>query len=37
MELIKKQTKIDFMGHRKLALGFSLILIAISIGSLANR
>ncbi len=26
MELIKKQTKIDFMGHRRLALGFSLIL-----------
>jgi preprotein translocase subunit SecF len=37
MELIKKQTHINFMGQRKLALVFSLILMVISIGSLATR
>ncbi len=37
MELIKKQTKIDFMGMRKYAVILSLVLIAASIVSLATR
>lgn len=37
MQLFKKPTNIDFMSKRKLALGFSLILLLISIGSLATR
>jgi len=37
MELIKKQTKIDFMGQRKLALVFSITLLLISIVSLVTR
>lgn len=35
MELISKQTNIDFMGRRKLALVFSIILMTASIASLA--
>ena len=37
MELIKKQTKIDFMGMRKIAVVVSLLLIVASIASLATR
>lgn len=37
MQLFKKPTYFDFMSRRKLALGFSLILLLISIGSLATR
>jgi preprotein translocase subunit SecF len=37
MELFKRQTTIDFMGYRKLALVFSLLLIAASLGSLAVK
>lgn len=37
MQLFKKPTNIDFMSKRKLALGFSLVLLLISIGSLATR
>lgn len=37
MELIKKQTNIDFMSQRYLALVLSLVLVAVSIGSLAMR
>ncbi|MEM9301642.1 MAG: protein translocase subunit SecF, partial [Pseudomonadota bacterium] len=37
MQLISKQTNIDFMGHRRVALIVSLLLIAVSIGSLAIR
>lgn len=37
MQLFKKPTNFDFMSRRKLALGFSLILLLISIGSLATR
>jgi preprotein translocase subunit SecF len=37
MQIFKKPTNIDFMGKRKLAMVFSLLLIGISIGSLAVR
>lgn len=37
MQLFKKPTNFDFMSRRKLALVFSLILLLISIGSLATR
>ena len=37
MELIKNQTKIDFMAQRKLALVFSVVLLVISMGSLVTR
>ena len=37
MQIFKKPTKIDFMGKRKLAMVLSLLLIGISIGSLAVR
>lgn len=39
MRLIKQKTSIDFLGQsrRKLALGLSLIMIAVSIGSLVTR
>lgn len=39
MRLIKQKTNINFLGQsrRKLALGFSLVMIAISIASLATR
>ena len=37
MELLKKQTNIDFMGQRKLATVFSAVLLAISIGSIVIR
>ena len=37
MQIFKKATHFDFMGKRKLAIVFSLLLIAISIGSLAVR
>ena len=37
MQIFKKPTNIDFMGKRKLAIVFSLLLIGISIGSLAVR
>jgi preprotein translocase subunit SecF len=37
MQIFKKATNFDFMGKRKLAIVFSLLLIAISIGSLAVR
>ncbi len=37
MQIFKKPTKIDFMGKRKLAMVISLLLIGISIGSLAVR
>ncbi len=37
MEFFKKTTQIDFMGQRKLALIFSIVLLAVSIGSMATR
>jgi len=37
MELLKKQTNIDFIGQRKYALVFSAALLAVSLGSLAMR
>ena len=37
MQIFKKPTNIDFMGKRMLAIVFSLLLMAISIGSLAVR
>jgi len=37
MHILDKGTHIDFMGKRKLAMGFSLILIAISLGLLFTR
>jgi preprotein translocase subunit SecF len=37
MQIFKKATNFDFMGKRKLAIVFSLLLMAISIGSLAVR
>ncbi|BAZ93924.1 protein-export membrane protein SecF [Thiohalobacter sp. COW1] len=37
MRLLSGQTKIDFMGKRKLAFAFSLLLILVAIGSLATR
>ena len=37
MEIFKKITHIDFMGKRKLAIAFSLLLIVISIGALVTR
>ncbi|RLA34015.1 MAG: protein translocase subunit SecF [Gammaproteobacteria bacterium] len=37
MELFKKTTHIDFLGKRKIAYVFSLVLILISLGSLATR
>jgi preprotein translocase subunit SecF len=37
MQIFKKATNFDFMGKRKLAIMFSLLLMAISIGSLAIR
>lgn len=37
MRLFKKMTNIDFMVKRKLAMMFSMLLIVISIGSLATR
>ena len=37
MQIFKKATNFDFMGKRKLAIAFSLLLIAISIGSLVTR
>jgi preprotein translocase subunit SecF len=37
MQIFKKATNFDFMGKRKLALGISFLLIAMSIGALAAR
>jgi len=37
MEIFKKVTHIDFMGKRKLAIVFSLILMAIAIGAMVTR
>jgi preprotein translocase subunit SecF len=37
MQLFKKTTKIDFLGRRRIAYVFSLVLIAAAIGSLAVR
>lgn len=37
MEIFKKITHIDFMGKRKLAIMFSLLLMAISIGAMVTR
>jgi len=37
MEIFKKATHIDFMGKRKLAIVFSLLLMAISIGAMVTR
>ncbi len=37
MQIFKKATNFDFMGKRKLALVFSFLFIAISIGALAAR
>ncbi|MEM9530114.1 MAG: protein translocase subunit SecF [Pseudomonadota bacterium] len=37
MEILKKQTNINFMGQRKLAWAISLIVLAICVGSLATR
>ena len=37
MEIFKKATHIDFMGKRKLAIVFSLLLMAVSIGALVTR
>ena len=37
MEIFKKVTHIDFMGKRKLAIVFSLLLMAIAIGALVTR
>jgi preprotein translocase subunit SecF len=37
MRILSGATKIDFMGKRKLALAFSLLLIAIALGSLFTR
>ena len=37
MEIFKKVTHIDFMGKRKLAIVFSLLLMAVSIGALVTR
>ena len=37
MQILGHKTKIDFMGKRKLAMIFSILLILLSIGSLATR
>ncbi len=37
MQILGHKTKIDFMGKRKLAMVFSILLILLSIGSLATR
>jgi len=37
MRLFNKTTNIDFIGKRKLALAFSLVLMLVSIASLATR
>lgn len=37
MQLFKTKLNIDFMGKRRIALGLSLVLIFLSIGSLASR
>ncbi len=37
MQIFKKTTHIDFMGKRKLAIMFSILLIAVSIGALITR
>ena len=37
MQLLGRQTKIDFMGQRRIAIAFSLILLILSIISLATR
>ena len=37
MEILKKQTTIDFLGRRKLALIFSAALVLISVGSFLTR
>lgn len=37
MQILGHKTKIDFMGKRKLAMMFSILLILLSIGSLATR
>jgi preprotein translocase subunit SecF len=37
MEIFKKVTHIDFMGKRKLAIVFSLLLMAIAIGAMVTR
>jgi preprotein translocase subunit SecF len=37
MEIFKKVTHIDFMGKRKLAIMFSLLLMAIAIGAMVTR
>jgi preprotein translocase subunit SecF len=37
MEIFKKVTHIDFMGKRKLAILFSLLLMAIAIGAMVTR
>ena len=37
MKILKSKQNIDFMGKRQIALVFSLVLIAISIGSIVAR
>lgn len=37
MQIFKKETHIDFMGKRKIAMVFSLILVALAIGSVVIR
>lgn len=37
MQLFKKETNFDFMGKRKLAMVFSLILVVVSLFSIASR
>ncbi len=37
MDIIRNDTKIDFMGRRRIAMIFSAVLILVSIGSLATR
>ncbi len=37
MRFLSNATQIDFMGKRKLAMGFSILLILISLGSLVTR
>ena len=37
MDIIRNDTKIDFMGRRKVAMIFSAVLLLVSIGSLATR
>ena len=36
MQIFKKETRIDFMGKRKIAMVVSLVLLLIAIGSVCN-